>query len=265
MGDSHQTNSDRAAPTVAGGAAGDMADHISAARQRARHMLGTEGHLGEVDDLGQALIRARDAILLTWLWWLALIGFGVTAEVGPILVVTGVALSIFLGLNAGSATRAEVAYYESELARERHEIQTTPEHEREEVRALYASKGFRPPLLDQVVDTLCADDDRLLKVMMEEELGLFIHRLSHPVLVGLYHAGGSLAGALLLAVPLCWMETAAARWWLPIAGSVLLGGLALIGGRARQRAVPIFASWVIIGGITGGVVHFLSRLLAEGP
>ena len=244
------------------GAATDMADHISQARQRAKHILGGEAHGGNVDDARLAFLRARDGVLLVWIVWVVFEGFEIEANVGTVLVAVGVGLSILHGLVAGLATRSQVLYYESELQRERDEIRTTPQHERAEVREMYAAKGFKPPLLDQVVDTICADDDRLLKVMMEEELGLFIHRVNHPVLVGLWNAGGALGGALALAVPGCLLDAQAARLWMPIGGVLLLALLAGLNGWSTRRVTPMLASWLIVGGVTGGLVHFLTRILA---
>ncbi|MHC4611207.1 MAG: VIT1/CCC1 transporter family protein [Planctomycetota bacterium] len=246
----------------AAGTVGDMADHIVVARQCARRVLGGEAHVGNVDDVRQTLVRARDGVLLVWLVWIVLASFGVDAKMGAILVATGVGLSILQGLVAGVATRAQVDYYESELERERQEIKTMPEQERDEVRALYAAKGFRPPLLDNIVDTLCADDDRLLKVMMEEELGLFIHNVNHPVLVGLWSAGGGLAGTLAMALPVCILEAHTVRLWMPIGGAALLAILALLRGWGSRRVAPLLVSWLIIGGVSGALVHFLSGLLS---
>jgi len=253
----HDTDTHSSATTL-----GDMAEHISTARQRARRMLGGEVHPGETDDARQALIRARDGVLLVWMLWIVLTGFGIQEGAGAILVAAGVGFALLQGLSAGLATQARIEYYEAELQRERHEIQTTPEHERDEVRALYASKGFRPPLLEQIVDTLCADDDRLLKVMLEEELGLFLHHVNHPVLVGLWSGGGALAGALTLALPVVLLEPATARVWMWTGGLGLAALLAVLSGWGHGRAIPRLASWLIIGGVTGGAVHFLAHLLA---
>lgn len=76
---------------------------------------------------------------------------------------------------------------------EQYEIEHHREQEREELTALYASKGLRGELLEDVINVLMADDERLLKVMMEEEMGLHLEHYEHPLKIGT----GALAGALL--------------------------------------------------------------------
>ncbi len=63
-------------PTRATEVSGDAADHVARARVRARQMLGGETHLGAVDDWRQALVSARDALILIWLVWVAAQGSG---------------------------------------------------------------------------------------------------------------------------------------------------------------------------------------------
>lgn len=64
---------------------------------------------------------------------------------------------------------------------ERYEIEHHRPQERAELKALYGSKGFKGELLEKVVDVLMADDDRLLKVMLEEEMGLSLEAYEHPL------------------------------------------------------------------------------------
>ncbi len=84
------------------------------------------------------------------------------------------------------------------IAEEREEILTNREQEREEVRVLYQAKGFDGALLDQVVDVLTSDPDRLLKLMLEEELGLRLERLAHPLQQAWGAALGGCSAALCL-------------------------------------------------------------------
>lgn len=226
-------------------------------------MLSGETHLGDVDDWRQAIVSARDGLILVWLMWVAIRGMGVVDHVGPMLICAGLGISLYLGMATGVATRVRLRYYESELERERREIQEHPEHEREEVRALYAAKGLEGEMLERVTDTLCADDDRLLKLMMEEELGLFIHHINHPLLVGLWNGAGAACATLVLAVPVCFQLRMSTEIWMSCGAAALLAGLAAASSWATNRSlVPVFASWLSVATVAGGFTHFAAAMFA---
>lgn len=67
------------------------------------------------------------------------------------------------------------------VKQEKWEIDHNREQEKIELKELYAAKGFEGKLLDDVVDVLMADGDRLLRVMVEEELGLTLESYEHPL------------------------------------------------------------------------------------
>lgn len=64
------------------------------------------------------------------------------------------------------------------------EVDNLPELEREEVRKIYAAKGFEGALLEQVVEVICSDRDRWVDTMMKEELGMMKEERS-PFKIGL--------------------------------------------------------------------------------
>lgn len=93
------------------------------------------------------------------------------------------------------------------LEEERWEIEHNREQEREELRALYEAKGFEGKLLDEVMHVLMADGDRLLKIMVEEELGLSLESDEHPLKQSLGAALGALFTATtLLGAYLFWQS-----------------------------------------------------------
>jgi VIT1/CCC1 family predicted Fe2+/Mn2+ transporter len=80
--------------------------------------------------------------------------------------------SISMGAVGYTSSVSQRDYYQAERAREVAEIDTMPEAERQEIREIYATKGFSGDLLDRVVDTITANRDSWLSTMMDEELHL---------------------------------------------------------------------------------------------
>lgn len=88
------------------------------------------------------------------------------------------------------------------IEEERWEIEHHPEQEKAELKALYAAKGFSGKLLDEVVEVLMADDNRLLQIMLEEELGLTLESYEHPLKQAAGAASGVLAASFIGAIGL---------------------------------------------------------------
>ena len=80
--------------------------------------------------------------------------------------------SVSMAAVAFTSRRADQDYYESERAREFRHLRLVPTVERDEVRAIYAAKGFQGETLEQIVRTITADEDIWVGVMMAEELRL---------------------------------------------------------------------------------------------
>jgi len=70
------------------------------------------------------------------------------------------------------SVRAEIDEYKRQEAVEYWEVDNLPHKEREEIREIYAAKGFEGDLLEKVVDVITSDRDRWVDVMMKEELNL---------------------------------------------------------------------------------------------
>lgn len=69
------------------------------------------------------------------------------------------------------ATRAEIQERAKARAEEEREIRLEPEGEREEVRQIFAKKGFSGAELDRVVEVITSDPRVWVDTMMVEELG----------------------------------------------------------------------------------------------
>ncbi len=106
------------------------------------------------------------------------IALGVVAAGGSthVLVVTGIAAaiteSISMGAVAYTSFGSDRDFYLAEKAREQNEISSRPEEEREEIREIYAAKGFKGQLLEDVVSTITSNRETWVSTMMNEELHL---------------------------------------------------------------------------------------------
>jgi predicted membrane protein (TIGR00267 family) len=106
------------------------------------------------------------------------IALGVVAAGGSthVLVVTGIAAaiteSISMGAVAYTSFGSDRDFYLAEKQREQNEISSRPEEEREEIREIYAAKGFAGKLLEDVVSTITSNREIWVSTMMDEELHL---------------------------------------------------------------------------------------------
>lgn len=105
-----------------------------------------------------------------------ILGVAAATVSSKIVIVAGLAAtfaeSISMAAVAYTSRLAEADYYQSELERERWEIEHVPAGEREEIRALYENYGFKGQVLDEIITRITSDDKTWLRVMMEQELKL---------------------------------------------------------------------------------------------
>ncbi len=95
------------------------------------------------------------------------------------LIADGFAMSVGSYLS----TKSEKQKYQKHKNIEYWEVDHLPEKEREEVREIYAAKGFEGELLEQVVEQITADKDRWVDVMMKEELEM-AEETKSPIAMG---------------------------------------------------------------------------------
>jgi VIT1/CCC1 family predicted Fe2+/Mn2+ transporter len=106
------------------------------------------------------------------------IALGVVAAGGSnhVLVVTGIAAaiteSISMGAVAYTSFGSDRDFYLAERETEQSEISSDPDEETEEIREIYATKGFSGQLLDDVVATITSNRETWVSTMMDEELHL---------------------------------------------------------------------------------------------
>lgn len=146
------------------------------------------------------------------------------------------------------------------IEEERWEIEHHRAQEREELTEMYQVKGLSGKLLEEVIDALMADDNRLLRVMLEEELGLTLEAYEHP----LKQAFGAFCGALLGAV-FCLFGF----WIFPSAGLPLCTAVAIVFStilstkQERNRTGTSIVWNLALAGLIAGSVYLLIPLLTR--
>src|SRR3989338_6625916 len=92
------------------------------------------------------------------------------------VLILGFANLIADGISMGASnylgSKSEEHYYKREKEMELWEVDNLPEDEMEEIRRIYAKKGFAGEDLDRAVAIITSDKNRWVDVMMKEELGL---------------------------------------------------------------------------------------------
>jgi vacuolar iron transporter family protein len=145
--------------------------------------------------------------------------------------------SISMGAVGYTSTMADRDYYQAKRRRERAEIAHLPEAEREEVRKMYAAKGFAGLLLDQVVDTITANRDRWLSTVMDDELHLQPVETGDVVKSSIVITLATLIGHLVPLAPFLWLTRTPA-----LIVAVSLSALVLFGVGAYS-ALTLVGDW----------------------
>lgn len=178
----------------------DALEHVIEAQAKGI-ITATEVHgLEAPGSISSGTDAARETAIVLSLIWLILEHFQYK---NPLLILGIVAFGWFLWKVGRSAW---LGWFRLErlhrvLEQERWEIEHHRQQERDELRELYRAKGFEGKLLEDVLDVLMADNDRLLKVMVEEELGLTLSSVEHPLKQGLGAGVGVICGTLACLIP----------------------------------------------------------------
>jgi vacuolar iron transporter family protein len=194
--------------------------------------LHTENHLvSRVGWLRAAVLGANDGIVSTAS---LIVGVAAADAAASNVLVAGVA-----GLVAGAMSMAAGEYVsvssqsdteQADLARERGELATQPDFERQELAEIYVKRGVEPTLALQVADQLMAKD--ALGAHARDELGISEVTTARPIQAALtsaaaFSVGAAMPLAMVLASPAAWLAAT-----VSVASLLFLAVLGAIGAKA---------------------------------
>jgi vacuolar iron transporter family protein len=145
--------------------------------------------------------------------------------------------SISMGAVGYTSSVSQRDYYQAERARESAEIDTMPEAERQEIREIYATKGFTGELLERVVETITANRDSWMATMMDEELHLQPIKSSDIFRSASVITVATLIGHLIPLLPFVWLARTPALILAIALSAVVLFGVGV------YSAVTLVGDW----------------------
>jgi vacuolar iron transporter family protein len=135
--------------------------------------------------LGDAVLGGIDGCVTTFAVVAGAVGGGLSPGVVVILGFANLFADGFsMGVSNYLGTKSELQEIEEIRRNERLHIEQVPHGEREEIRQIFASKGFEGEVLDKIVEVITSNHDLWIETMLREEHG-FGAGLRKPIAAGL--------------------------------------------------------------------------------
>jgi vacuolar iron transporter family protein len=183
-------------------------------------------------------------------------GGGVSPHAIVIVGLAGMAAGAF-SMAAGEyvSVSSQNELVESEVAKERYELEHNAESEREELAAMYRLRGVDPDLADEVARQLSVNPDQALHLHVQEELGVAHDDLPSPELAAAASLITFALGALIPLLPyLFGLSSLAAAVGLAALAAFVGGGMVaritarpFMRGALRQLALAALAAALTYG------------------
>ena len=212
------------------------------------------------------IVYAIDTGLVTTVSFIAGISVSlVTKErillAGLIQIISGV-LAIFFG--AYISTKAQKHFFESQIEREKREIEETPQKETNEIREIFRDMGFTQEEQEIAVKRITSDKEKWLNFMVQEEIGISPESIDNPLEIGFISSLSFFAGALPAIVP--FFLVANMRLALILSAVFVLSFLFAVGVfKTRFTKAHWFLSGLEtlgIGALSCGTGFFLGKAIA---
>lgn len=167
------------------------------------------------------------------------------------------------------ASKARIEFIQKERKREEWEIDNMEESERQEIRDIYAKKGFTSDLLDEIVRVITTRKKVWIDTMMKEELGLIEDGRKPTDTAISTFAGFNIIGIIPL-IPFVFLYVTG--WSISVSDSFLhsvvftCGAFFLIGiikGRiVKKSLIRSGTTTLLVGGIAASVAYVVGYLLS---
>jgi VIT1/CCC1 family predicted Fe2+/Mn2+ transporter len=217
--------------------------------------------------LGDGVLGAIDGTITTFAIVAGASGAGLSGGIALVLGLANVLADGF-SMAVGNLLKVKADRQLVDLARriEENHIDTVPDGEREEIRQVFAQKGFEGETLEQAVEIITCDRRRWVDTMLTEELGLRLET-PEPVRAACTTFFAFLVAGLVPLAPLFfWRTTAPEDMFLASSAAALVTFFVigqvkgkLVGGSGLRSGIET----LLLGGTAAGLAYAVG-LWAEG-
>jgi len=180
----------------------------------------------QVSYLGDAVLGGIDGCVTTFAVVAGTIGAGLSIGIAVVLGIANLLADGFsMAVSNFQAAKTQRERVQRAREQEARHIREAPEGEREEVRQIFARKGFEGEELERIVATITSEDRGWIDVMLTDELGLSLHT-PNPLRAASTTFGAFLLVGLLPLLPLLLPGLSAGQTFL---ASSIAAGLAFFG------------------------------------
>lgn len=137
------------------------------------------------DYLGEFVYGGIDGCVTTFAVVAGAVGAGLESSIIIILGFANLFADGFaMSIGAYLSSKSEKDNYSKHKEIEYWEVKNMPEIEKDEIREIYQTKGFKGELLEQIVEVITSDKDNWVDIMMKEELEM-IEEQKSPLIMGI--------------------------------------------------------------------------------
>jgi VIT1/CCC1 family predicted Fe2+/Mn2+ transporter len=215
--------------------------------------------------LSDGVLGAIDGGVTTFAVVSGVVGAGMTASVALILGFANLLADGFsMAASNYQASKSTREQADELRRREADQIEKIPEGEREEVRQIYARKGFEGEALEHAVEVITSDKELWIDTMVQEEYGLPLES-PNPYKAGAMTFFAFLLAGLVPLVPFVVQPDASVGDTFPYSvgfTALTFLGIGLLKGKALNR--PMLRSGLetlFVGGSAAAIAYVVGKLL----
>jgi len=218
--------------------------------------------------LGEFVYGGIDGCVTTFAVVAGSVGAGLDSAIIIILGFANLLADGFaMSVGAYLSTKSEQDNYNKHKQVEYWEVENLPELEKEEIREIYAAKGFKGELLDQVVEVLTRDKEVWVNTMMKEELEMIKEERSPFWIGATTYMSFILIGVIPLFIYVVDYISPLDKNLFLIASILTAIGFLLIGWlKTYVNQTPIIKGileTLVLGGIAAVVAYFVGDFLEQ--